>query len=109
MVAASRIDLSHANAAGAHRRRGAMRRATARVRRDRMTPRAAAGLSGAARPFAAMQTGLPAHEVIEGFRPDQFTAVGRDDDYRNLWLSRHVAAIGRDSRKPFRSGGDTRV
>jgi hypothetical protein len=100
MVAA--IDLPNTNASGAHRRRGATRRATARVRRDRMTPRATAGFSGAARPFAAMQTSLPALEVIEGFRPYQFRAVGRDDDYRNLWLSRHVAAIGRDSRKPFR-------
>jgi hypothetical protein len=37
VVAASRIDLPHAKVPGAHRRRGATRRAIARARRERMT------------------------------------------------------------------------
>jgi len=59
MVAASRIDLPHTNALGAHRRRGARRSAIARVRRDRMTlsPRARPPDCPVSRPaFAAMQT-----------------------------------------------------
>jgi hypothetical protein len=88
MVAASRIDLPNTNALGAHRPRGARRTAIARVRRDCMTssPRATAGFWCRVR--------LCAHAVSP---PDgmgaagsyQSSAVSRDDDCRNVWLSRH--------------------